>query len=329
MAVNKVSVIVPIYKVENFIGRCVNSLMQQTLEEVEYIFVDDVTPDKSMSVLEEALSCYPKRMEHIKILHHQNNLGLPAARNTGLAEATGEYVFHCDSDDFVELDMLEKMYATAKSKDADFVWSDWFLSYENTERYMKQPNFSTPQDALKGLLDGAMKYNVWNKLVKRSLYVNNGIQFPAGHSMGEDMTMIRLVACSKKVTYVPLAFYHYVKTNAEAMTQSFNDRHLKDVRFNVDLTLNFLKEHCVEDIKQEIAFFKLNVKLPFLITSDWGAYRTWSDWFPEANKYIMQNQQLALRTRFLQKMAAVGCYVGVWLYYILVYRFLYTILYKK
>ena len=326
---DKVSVIIPIYGVEHFIGRCVDSLMQQTLDEVEYIFVDDVTPDKSMSVLQEILSRYPKRKDHIKILHHQKNRGLPVARNTGLAVATGEYVFHCDSDDFVEPDMLEKMYAAAKVQDADFVWSDWFLSYENTERYMRQPEFHTPLDTLKGLLADAMKYNVWNKLVRRSLYLDNGIQFPAGHPMGEDMTMIRLAACAKSVAYVNQAFYHYVKINAEAMTQSFNERHLADVRYNVDLTLNFLQQRNISNIEKEIAFFKLNVKLPFLITADWKSYRRWSDWYPEANAYIMQNQRLALRTRILQKMAALKCYIGVWIYYMIIYRFLYTILYKN
>ena len=325
----KVSVIVPIYKVEDYIEHCVSSLMEQTLEDVEYIFVDDATPDKSMFVLENTISRYPQRKDNIKILHHSVNQGLPAARNTGLAVATGKYIFHCDSDDFVEHDMLEKMYAAAKENDADFVWSDWFLSYENSELYMKQANFSTPLETLKGLLADAMKYNVWNKLVRRSLYIDNQIQFPAGHSMGEDMTIIRLASCAKRVAYVNQAFYHYVKTNAEAMTQSFNERHLVDIRYNVDLTLNFLKEHFKEDIGQEIAFFKLNVKLPFLITGDWGSYRRWSSWFPEANGYIMKNKQLAFRTRVLQKMAERKFYIGVWFYYMVVYRFLYTIFYKK
>ena len=325
----KVSVIVPIYKVEKFIGRCVVSLMEQTLTEIEYIFVNDKSPDQSMVVLEKTIARYPNRMGCIKILHHQENQGLPAARNTGLAVATGEYIFHCDSDDFVEHDMLEKMYTAAKAKNADFVWSDWFLSYENAERYMKQPEFHTPLDTLKGLLADAMKYNVWNKMVRRTLYEDYHIQFPAGHSMGEDMTMIRLASCSRRVAYVDQAFYHYVKTNAEAMTQSFNERHLADIRYNVDLTLDFLKERHVKNIEQEIAFFKLNVKLPFLITLDWKSYKRWNEWYPESNKYIMQNKQLALRTRILQKMAAMKCYVGVWLYFLVVYRFLYTCLYKK
>ena len=97
----KVSVIVPIYKVERFIARCVTSLMKQTLQDVEYIFVDDATPDQSLSILQEVLVAYPERKKYVKILHHKDNQGLPAARNTGLEVSEGEYIFHCDSDDYV------------------------------------------------------------------------------------------------------------------------------------------------------------------------------------------------------------------------------------
>ena len=186
----KVSVIVPVFNVEKFIGRCVRSLMMQTLSDVEFIFVNDATPDTSMAVLESILAEYPDRASQVKILAHEQNLGLPAARNTGLDAAHGEYIFHCDSDDFVESDMLESMYSSAKDNDADIVWCDWYLSFGQNERYMKQPSYDTASDALKGMLGGAMKYNVWNKLIRRRLYVDNGIVFPSGYGMGEDMTMM-------------------------------------------------------------------------------------------------------------------------------------------
>ena len=176
----KVSVIVPIYKVERFIARCVTSLMKQTLQDVEYIFVDDATPDQSLSILQEVLVAYPERKKYVKILHHKDNQGLPAARNTGLEVSEGEYIFHCDSDDYVEPDMLETLYNEALKNNADIVWCDWFLTFGQNERYMKQPNYNTPLEAVKAMLGGAMKFNVWNKLVKRELYQKNAITFPAG-----------------------------------------------------------------------------------------------------------------------------------------------------
>ena len=322
-----VSVIIPIYNVSRFIERCAESLMQQTLDGVEYIFVNDATPDDSITLLRGVLERYPNKAAQVRIIEHAQNKGLPAARNTGLAVATGEYVFHCDSDDYVEPTMLEQLYNAAKANDADYVWCDWFLSYDNNERYMTQPAFATPMEALKAMLDGRMKYNVWNKLVRRSLYVDNNISFPAGHGMGEDMTMIRLAACATNVASVNKALYHYVRSNTEAMTQSFNERHLCDVRHNVDETMAFLAQKGL-DTEREMALFKLNVKLPFLITDDWSSYRRWSEWYPEANAYISENKGQPFRTRFLQQMAAKGFYVGVWIYYQVIYRLLYTILYK-
>lgn len=326
----KLSVIVPIYGVENFIKRCIVSLMKQTLQDVEFIFVDDASPDCSIEILKKELQHYPGRLPYVKIITHKVNKGLPAARNTGLAAATGDYIYHCDSDDFLELDMLESLYNAAIQNEADFVWSDWYLSYQNKERYMKQPDYTSSLDALKGMLADGMKYNVWNKLVKRDLYVQNQILFPSGHSMGEDMTMIRLAACAKKVAYVPGAFYHYVKTNAEAMTQAFNEHHLVDVRYNLELTLNFLQQQGLTAmLEREIAFFKLNTKLPFLITDDWESYRRWNEWYPEANAYIMQNKRLALRTRIVQKFASLKVYPVVWMYYEIVYRFIYRWVYQR
>ena len=114
-----VSVIVPVYKVEAFIGRCIRSLMEQTLREVEFIIVDDCSPDRSIAVAEAVMQNYPERHAQVHLIHHEVNKGLPAARNTGLAVAKGEYVFHCDSDDFIEPVMLEKLYDEAKRQDAD------------------------------------------------------------------------------------------------------------------------------------------------------------------------------------------------------------------
>lgn len=325
----KVSAIIPIFKVRNFVERCACSLFEQTLKEVEYIFIDDASPDDSMEILKLCIERYPERKGQIKILTREQNKGLPAARNTGLTVATGEYVFHCDSDDFVEPTMLEEMYEAAKAKDADMVYCDFYLSFEKNERYMSNPNYETAEDMFKlGLLGGNMKYNVWNKLVRRSLYSDNDIWFPAGHGMGEDMTMIRLAACAKSIAYVPKAFYHYVKLNANAYSATMSDRHKVDIRFNVDQTVAFLVDKFGNNIAKEIAFFKLNTKLPFLITDDEVQYEVWKEWWPEANKYICENKALAFRIRLVQWLAAKGQFWAVKLYFKVVYKLVYGVIYR-
>ena len=324
----KVSVVIPVYKVEAFIERCVASLFEQTLQDVEYIFVDDASPDGSMQILHNTLKKYSHRESNVRIVTHEENQGLPAARNTGLALATGEYVFHCDSDDYVEPTMLEELYNTAKRNDADIVWCDWFLTFAENERYMKQPSFDTPLEALKAMLSGGMKYNVWNKLAKRSLYVDNNISFPAGYGMGEDMTMMMLFARAQMVAYIPRAFYHYVKLNTGAFSQTYSDRHLVELKHNIQRICDYMQITLGDKVEQELAFFKLDAKFPFLISDDSNKYKLWQEWYPEVNSYILQNKNVSFRSRILQWFAWKGQFWLVKLHYYLLYKLVYGIIYK-
>lgn len=317
---NRISIVIPVYKVEAFIERCATTLMEQTLREVEYIFVNDATPDDSIQVLEEVIARYPERKGQVRIVHHDTNKGLPAARNTGLALTTGEYIFHCDSDDYVEPTLLEDLYNAAQTQKADIVWCDWYLTFNENERYMKQPSHNTPIDALKAMLCGGMKYNVWNKLVRRSLYTDNHIGFPAGYGMGEDMTMMMLFAHAKKVAYVPQAYYHYIKTNTNAFSQTYSVRHLDELKHNVQRIIDYMQKVYGEALEKELNFFKLDVKFPFLIA---GQYKRWEEWYPEANKYILQNKHISSRSRYIQWLAAKKQYWIVWMYSYILNKFIY------
>lgn len=323
----KVSVIIPVFKVEIFARKCAESLLNQTLQDVEYIFVDDASPDASISIIEDVISKHPA--VNARIISHEVNKGLPSARNTGLMAAKGEFIFHCDGDDWVEEDMLEKLYVAAKENDADIVYCDFYLSFEKNERYMSNPKFTSAEAYLKrGLLGGTMKYNVWNKLTKRSLYTDNDILFPDGHPMGEDMTMIKVAACAKRVTYVPEAFYHYIRVNTNAYSQTQSAKQLSDIRYNVDDTIHFLTKRFGTDLEREISFFKLGIKLPFIISSSTDQYRLWCEWYPEADAYAFDNPDLPLRTRCLQWLASKRIWLGVKIYYFLIYKFVYGILYR-
>lgn len=327
-----VSVIIPVYNVAPFIERCAHSLFRQTLENVEFIFVNDATPDNSMELLEKCLERHPERKSQTKLLHHPVNKGLPTARNTGMDIATGEYIFHCDSDDYLAPDALESMYREAKARDVDAVWTDWYLSFQKNERYMRQPDYSSPLEALKGMLGGSMKYNVWNKLVRRSIYTENGIRFPDGHNMGEDMTMIQLFACAHTVCYLPKAYYHYVRQNAHSFTQTSDcnaqERHWEDLKCNVQRTISFIEKRYGQKLESEIAFFKLESKFPFLIAGDRASFRRWAEWFPEADAYILQNKNVTFRSRLLQYMASKGQFWYVRLYHTLLIRLVYGAFYK-
>lgn len=322
-----VSVVIPFYKVSKYISRCAESLMLQTLENVEFIFVDDASPDDSRDKLDLVLANYPGR--NVRVVSHEFNMGLPSARNTGLKYASGNYVYHCDSDDWLERDMLEKLYTKAVETDADYVWCDFFISFEQTERHMKARDYHSVDDLIiKGYLSGDMKYNVWNKLVKRSVYDDNCILFPDTHSMGEDMTMIKLAACSDSVAYVQEALYHYVKINGSSYTQKYDSKKLDDIYYNAQSVCEFLNGKEIKDIFEAISLFKLNIKLPFLLTGNKDDFFRWKEWFPEANPYIFKNKELPLRTKLLQWCAANNFWLLVRLYYTVVYKFMYGVIYK-
>ena len=311
----KVSVIVPFWKVEAFIARCARSLMEQTLQEVEFIFVDDASPDRSAEILREAVAGSGR---DVKILSHPVNKGLPAARNTGLSAARGKYVFHCDSDDYLEPAMLEKLYLAAEAARADIAYCDFWLDFGGTRRLMPARAFGDAATMLReGFLAGTLKYNVWNKLARRSLY--EGISFPEGHSMGEDMTMMMLASRAGAVVHVAEPLYHYMKTNDGALTTGFSDKALEDLRFNTDRVLEFLGP--LDGDWAE--FFKLNVKLPFLFTGEKRDWRNWRNWYPEANRFIGRNKALPFRTRMVQHFAALGLRPLVQAYCFLVSKLLY------
>lgn len=320
--------IIPVYNVRDYIARCAKSLMEQTLEDVEFIFVDDASPDDSIAILKSVLENYPKRHKYVKILVHSENKGLPAARNTGLAKASGKYIFHCDSDDYMELDMLSEMYEFAEKQNADIVWADWYMSLSGSERYMAMADFNTPEDAVKAMLAGGMKYNVWNKLVRHTLYTENSIKFPAGYGMGEDLTMIKLFAFAKKTVHLPKAFYHYNKTNSTAFSQTYSDRHLVELRHNIDELTDYISDSFGNKYDQELAFLKLEAKFPFLLSPDRKKIKIWKSWYPEANKYIRHNGYISAKNRLLQAWADKDLWLLVKLYNFMFNKIIYGIIYK-
>lgn len=307
-----VSVIIPVFRVVPFVERCVRSLMEQTLQDVEFIFVDDASTDGSMDIVRNVVAEYER---DVKILVHDRNRGLPSARNTGLAAASGTYIYHCDSDDWLEKDMLEKMVASAVDNNSDFVYCDFFLSFTDKERYMAQPHFSDKFEALqKGVLTGNMKHNVWNKLIKRQLYIENGIKSPEEHCKGgEDFMVVKLLRMAEGVSHVTEALYHYNRTNVNAITKKSSERHFDDIKANADDVIAFLATNPIPD-PDYLQYFKLDVKLPFLMDRTREQYNRWKAWYPEANAYIVKNPEISFRTKAVEFMASAGFYPLVWLY---------------
>ena len=128
----KVSIVVPIYNVAQFIKKCAHSLFTQSFEDIEYIFVDDCTPDNSIELLNQVLLSYPQRKDSVHIFTHEHNKGLVATRQTGISHAKGEYIICLDSDDWINTDMVQLLYSEAENGNYDIVYCN-YAEYRNGE----------------------------------------------------------------------------------------------------------------------------------------------------------------------------------------------------
>lgn len=229
---SKVSILVPVYGVEKFIERCAISLFEQTFADIEFIFVNDCTPDNSIEILGKTIEKYPHRKSQVQIINHEVNKGLAGARNTGVERASGDYILHVDSDDYLELDTIELLYKKAIEETADIVTCDFLLEWENTSKVAKQKIGDSKVHCIQLMLSTDAMVGLVNKLIKRSLYVENNIKSFEGINLGEDfVTTPRLVYFSNKIVKVDIPLYHYIKINENSYTKNISKTSIDNIIF--------------------------------------------------------------------------------------------------
>lgn len=290
----KVSVIVPVYNVEKYIERCAECLFNQTLDDIEYLFIDDCSPDRSIEILREVAKRYPDKEEYIRIVKMPTNSRLAAVRRHGVQLATGDYVVHCDSDDWVDLDYYEKMYREAVRSDADVVFAPIMDEYVGSSVLRKMP--SLPNTG-KTLVSNWYRTNVgmfaWNKLVRRTIYTENGILPFDGVNMWEDNgLMLRVLYHAGKISSITGPAYHYNHTNMGAMTASYGRSAVDQMIKCADLLDKFFVEkEDAQDYAKTVNALKYLAKLN-LITTEYKGIREFKQLFPESNeaaRYISLN----------------------------------------
>lgn len=201
----KISVIVPVYKAEAYLHRCVDSLLAQTFQDFEVLLIDDGSPDRSGEICDE----YARQDSRIRVFHKENG-GVSSARQYGMDHAQGEYTIHADPDDWVEPTMLEELYQKAKEEDADMVICDFYYEYEDKRVLKKQKPSSLNHEAVLRSFFYGVHGNSWSKLVRRECFIKYNIKYPLELSYCEDLFVNAcLVANDIRVSYLPKAFYHY------------------------------------------------------------------------------------------------------------------------
>lgn len=243
----RISLIVPIYGVEKYIAKFAESALDQTYQDLQFIFVNDGTKDRSMEILRELIANRYAHLQSRIVIVDKENGGLPSARKAGLDVAEGEYVLFADSDDWMETDAVEKVMAKADETDADIVYFDLIKEYGNRTSYKRERDYTgeTKDDFIVNMFNyKSFGYTV-TKCFKRRLYTENVIYFPK-LGMHEDIyLMSQIIFYAKSLVHIPEALYHYRKDNPDSFcAQDRLKRHVSSTTNLLDLY-----EHYRENLK--------------------------------------------------------------------------------
>lgn len=303
-----VSVIIPIYNVEQYIERCARSLFEQTLENIEFVFVNDCTPDKSIELLNKVIDEYPSRKNQVKIISHLCNKGVASARNTGLNNSTGEYVGWVDPDDWIEVNMFERLFATAKNSGADLVWCDYYINSSIVEVSIQQTT-EHPYALLDAIMKEHLMGTLYNKLIRRDLYVNNNLTFLDGVNMAEDANvLLKVLTLSPVIKYISESLYHYNINNNNSLTHQKDKKVRQKLQYGHIISLvdavNYLSKLYPTWLKEsDMILYKLLAKRLYLFSSDVSDFKSWVSLFPETNSYVFSCPYTKLRYKIVGWMA--------------------------
>lgn len=297
-----VSCIVTMYNAHAYLEQCVRSLLEQTMESVEYIFVDDCSTDHSLEELRLVAADYPGREIVIKQL--DTNRGVAAARNMGLSMARGKYIIFADSDDWVDPDELRDLYEKAERDNLEIVYCDYFENNGSEQKVIKQPECHTGLECIYSMLNREMHGSAWNKLVRKELITCSGQKYIDGENLYEDVGLnVRLFALAKRIGYLPKAYYHYRQDNAGSIIHSMWPRMLKRALercANVEVACHFLQERGLlrGKLLKAANEWKLLAKNDLIGSNDFSLKR-WMVTFPEADEAIWRCRKLTVNYKLL------------------------------
>lgn len=232
----KISVLVPIYNVESYIERCAISLLEQTYDNCEFIFVNDCTKDNSIKILQKVMDKYPHLSGKIKIINHSQNMGLGAARLTGVENSDGEYITFVDSDDYVDRLYVEKLVKTMLEMNSDVVLS----SYNIKDKIM-----TVSSDWYeKHVLGGRLSCRIWGSLLKRQIMDTHSIYPIRGIDYAEDfMFMTRYMSEAKTINIIPDFIYYYTTDNQNSYVHNVSDKDITSLYHALNTVSDYFQKN--------------------------------------------------------------------------------------
>lgn len=247
-----VSIVVPVYNVEKYLEKCLNSIINQTYKNLEIICIDDGSPDRSIDILNK----FAKKDNRIRIISQQNK-GLSGARNSGIDNAKGKYIVFVDSDDWLELKLVEK--CIKKIKKADILVFGNYNHYPDKEEkknnFLENEKFDNGLDYFIKSYENKLRFgNCWNKFYRKDIIEKNNIYFEEGRLYEDLLFVFKYMYYSKNIKVESEALYHYVVKRKESITFKLNPNDLQDVLFTINELEKFFKEKRKEDFLERIEY---------------------------------------------------------------------------
>lgn len=236
----EISVIIPIYNVERYLSRCLDSVINQKNVNKEIILVNDGSTDNSLEIMQY----YKRKYDEIIIVNKKNG-GLSDARNLGIKYASAKYISFIDSDDFVDDTMLIDMLNIAYKENSDIVISDFYIYNELNEKYdiyKSNTNYRMDKnEVIKEFLLGHVKAYAWNKIYRRDLFTENNICYPIGKSYEDIPTTIQLFNKAVKINYLNKPLYYYVQ-RCDSITRTHKLNQVTDILSNLEVVSKISNE---------------------------------------------------------------------------------------
>lgn len=238
-----ISIVVPIYNAEQYFARCLKSLFEQDYLNIEYVFINDCTPDNSMDILNDILEEYPMRKKSTNIITNKKNKGIAETRNIGVAVATGDYILFVDSDDYIDTNMVSRLCEVAIENDTDIVLCNQILIESVKGNDVLKISYTDKREYLNKILHGQFPCCIWGKLIKKALFINHSVAAMPGINHGEDLqVMIPLYYYAHNINVADTTYF-YNKFNASSSTNTLKTEGIVSMIKSYKMVADFLSIH--------------------------------------------------------------------------------------
>ena len=311
-----ISVVIPMYNAEKYLGECLDSILAQTFHDFEVILVNDCSTDNCRQIAETYIEKFDGRL---KLYDNEKNSGAAATRNNGLLLATGEYIFFMDADDLISKNGLEKLYKVAKYFDVDIVNTTRSYKMSNNGKELTLVNLkaTTPRNEafiesnlewrVKGLLEDKFSWAPWRRLLRRKFLIDNEIFFPSNIRRCEDEIWTHgLLFCAKKIIHTPIALYFY-RLSDNSITR-IKRTHLQNINSRIDNILHDLQ--WIDNIMSKIPFFEENPQYRYAILAH-STQRFFIKFFPSSLKVSASDMYQSINQEFGKNFGEYNVIVSV------------------